>query len=345
MGIKRHFLARRNETLTIPEYNHTRNSLGQLTNLGVYARILRAENNAQLSYRFYATLVNCLYLLQVVLSAAITGISAYSSSSKSPTSISITVMGALSAATAGILAYLKARNLPTRKLLYKNQLRRVREYAEWRERQFAIDAKIGVVGYASEETKATTERFNAAFYPDATGGGTYFIDPHREAEIVSQMYLAARQAEQANSPEVWAAVPGNSGVEASTSTHLHSSHNSHVPHDPVGGQHHSFTGASHWIADEDINPHANLTTGPAMIARKPVNDCGRWTRPTIAHVSSYTTQPPAAQVGASPPLLSSYTTQPPPAQAGASPPLLKVTPVVPDLAAQPAASLHADVTI
>jgi len=320
--IKRQFRAPRNETLPLPEYINTR----QAINLGVYHRIIRAENNAQLSYRFYATLVNCLYLLQVVLSAAITGISAYSSSSKSPTSISITVMGALSAATAGVLAYLKARNLPTRKLLYKNQLRRVREYAEWRERQFAIDAKIGVVGYATEETKSTTENFNAAFYPDATSGGTYFIDPHREAEIVSQMYLAARQAEQANSPEVWAAVPGNGGVGASTSikTHWNSSHSSYIPHGPLEGRHHSFTGVSPWMSNEDINPYASQSTEPAMSAipaRKPVSNSDRWTQAPMAHVSSSTTQPHAAQAGASPPLLR----------------VTPVNPVVPNIAAQPAA--------
>lgn len=317
--IKRHFIARRPETLPLPQYINTRPA----TNLGVYYRILRAENNAQLSYRFYATLVNCLYLLQVVLSAAITGISAYSSSSRSPTSISITVMGALSAATAGVLAYLKARNLPTRKLLYKNQLRRVREYAEWRERQFAIDAKIGVVGYATEETKSTTENFNAAFYPDATSGGTYIIDPHREAEIVSQMYLAARQAEQANAPEVWAAVPGTGGVGASTSTKMNwnSGRGSFIPHDPAEGRHNPYTGNNPWRSNDDINPYASPSTGPAMIARKPVSNSDRWAQPPTVPVSSSTTQPP-------------------PAQAGAPPPHLTVTP---DVAAQPAAPPPADV--
>jgi len=127
-------------------------------------------------------------------------------------------MGALGAATTGVLAYLKARNLPTRKLLYKNQLRRAREYAEWRERQFAIDAQIGAVGYATEETKSLAEASNATIYPDTSGGGTYLIDPHREAEIVSQMYLAARQAEQANMPEVWASVPGTGRLGVPTSS-------------------------------------------------------------------------------------------------------------------------------
>lgn len=223
------FKPRRNNTFSTSSPSQTGPAMRTTTNLGVYSRILEAEHQAHLSTRFYGIIINLLYLIQIVLSAIITAISAYSSSAKSPTSISVTVMSVINAAATGVVAYLKARGLPGRKLLYKNQLRRVREYAEWRERQFAIDAELDLVGPATLEDlshyeavmrlvmadtagatppsastsgQATTSKASGGGSPlkppdllDINKGSTILLDPRREAEIVEQMYWMARRDE------------------------------------------------------------------------------------------------------------------------------------------------------
>ena len=198
------------------------------SNTGVYPSILAQERKSRLSYRWYKTVISILYSAQIVLSAIITAIAAYGTALKSPTAITITVLSAINTAVAGMLAYLKAQGLPTRKLLYKNQLARVREYAEWRERQFSIDAQLNCVGaatmesaasYQADQTPAPTAGHGTAPSPSSPAGsapntikaadlstsnsptGIVLLDPQHEAEIVEQMYRAARQDEEANYPE------------------------------------------------------------------------------------------------------------------------------------------------
>jgi len=220
-------------------------------NTGVYASILAQERKARLSYRWYKTVISTLYFTQILLSAIITALAAYTSSSsiKSPTAITITVLSAINTTVAGTLAYLKAQGLPTRKLLYKNQLARVREYAEWRERQFSIDASLNFVGAATLESvasyqadqtpaptaesvarmasvTATATRAAKATSPSSPAGsaagtskpdtsaapaGAILLDPQHEAEIVEQMYRAARQDEEANYPEFYSHGAGSGG--------------------------------------------------------------------------------------------------------------------------------------
>ena len=96
------------------------------SNPGIYATLLAESHHAHLSYTYYRTVISTLYFTQILLSAIITALAAYTSSSslKSPTAIAITVLSAINTTVAGTLAYLKAQGLPTRKLLYRNQLAR-----------------------------------------------------------------------------------------------------------------------------------------------------------------------------------------------------------------------------
>jgi len=244
-------------TTTEPSFTPNTSTTGVYTpntsNTGVYASILAQERKARLSYRWYKTVISTLYFTQILLSAIITALAAYTSSSslRSPTAIAITVLSAINTTVAGTLAYLKAQGLPTRKLLYKNQLARVREYAEWRERQFSIDASLNFVGaatlesvaaYQADQTPAPTAASVArmanvtaigagagagkATSPSSPAGstagtgkpdtsaapaGAILLDPQHEAEIVEQMYRAARQDEEANYPEFYSHGAGSGG--------------------------------------------------------------------------------------------------------------------------------------
>jgi len=274
-------------------------------NTGVYASIIAQERKARLSYRWYKTVISTLYFTQILLSAIITALAAYTSSSsvKSPTAISITVLSAINTTVAGTLAYLKAQGLPTRKLLYKNQLARVREYAEWRERQFSIDASLNFVGaatlesvatYQADQTPAPTAASVARMAsvtatgagkatspsspagsaagtskadPSAAPAGTILLDPQHEAEIVEQMYRAARQDEEANYPEFYSHGAG-SGGQAKVPT---------VAQGASGGGGIGGTAGGTTLS--------RILTGPSHVVANTIRSVG-YTRPSNHHVET-----------------------------------------------------------
>lgn len=135
-------------------------------NTGTYKRLVDAELKARLQYYGSASIINVCLLGQIVIAAALTALGASAGSH-----IAITVLGAVNTVIAGGMTYLKGQGLPDRLLQYANGLRRVREYLEERERQFAR--------------------------PDSK------LDVDKEAEIVLHMYEAVRKNAEDSHSSSW----------------------------------------------------------------------------------------------------------------------------------------------
>lgn len=122
-------------------------------NEGTYKRLVDAEIKARLQYYASASLINFCLLAQIIIAAALTALGASAGSH-----VAVTVLGAVNTVIAGGMTYLKGQGLPERILQYANGLRRVREYLEERERQFARpDSKLDV----DEEAKTVLEMYEA----------------------------------------------------------------------------------------------------------------------------------------------------------------------------------------
>jgi hypothetical protein len=83
-----------------------------------YKMILNAYDNHSWQYWFIASLVNTLYLVQIVLGATATALSA----TKTVSSPAVTALTATSTIVAGILAFLKGRGQPNRVRQLRNDL-------------------------------------------------------------------------------------------------------------------------------------------------------------------------------------------------------------------------------
>lgn len=102
-------------------------------NMGVYPRVVRAEQNAARSFKIYNTLVNVCLGSQMVIGAALTALGASGSSRKS-----VTAFGAMNTISAGFLTYLKGSDMPQKLKTIQDAFKAVREYAEQREREFCL---------------------------------------------------------------------------------------------------------------------------------------------------------------------------------------------------------------
>lgn len=103
-------------------------------NIGIYARVVRAEQSAAKRFRFFNILMNVCLGIQVVAAAAITALGAASGPHGA-----VTAFGALNTIMAGILTYLRGSGLPDRLKHYQNEWRNIREYVEQRERELCLD--------------------------------------------------------------------------------------------------------------------------------------------------------------------------------------------------------------
>lgn len=130
-------------------------------NMGVYPRIVIAEQKATRSFKIYNVLVNVCLGLQLVAGAALTALGASGSSQQT-----VTAFGALNTITAGFLTYLKGSNMPQKLKTVQDAFKAVREYAEQREREFCL-ADCG-------------------------------LNPVAEAGIVTEMYQNAQQQLEGN---------------------------------------------------------------------------------------------------------------------------------------------------
>ena len=109
-------------------------------NVGIYKRIALEERKAKLEYYACALLINTCLLAQVVFASALTALGAGNGSHTQ-----ITVLGAANTVIATVLTFTKGSGLPNSLRQYQQILRKVREYIEQRERDFAqSDCKLSV---------------------------------------------------------------------------------------------------------------------------------------------------------------------------------------------------------
>ena len=109
-------------------------------NVGIYKRVASEERKAKLEYYACALLINACLLAQVVFASALTALGAGHGSHTQ-----ITVLGAANTVIATVLTFTKGSGLPNSLRQYQQTLRKVREYIEQRERDFAqTDCKLSV---------------------------------------------------------------------------------------------------------------------------------------------------------------------------------------------------------
>ena len=105
----------------------------RINNTGLYRSIVDQKAKAAVGYYFSSTVINSSLGIQIVIAATITALAAFGTYR-----IPVVVLGALNTVLAAILTYMKGQGLPTRCLQYRNDLRRVKEYADAKEREFAL---------------------------------------------------------------------------------------------------------------------------------------------------------------------------------------------------------------
>lgn len=148
-------------------------------NQGTYKRLVDAENKARMEYYFSASIINTGLLAQLVFAATLTVLGASQKSF-----MAVTLLGSVNTVIAGGMAYLKGQGLPERLVQYANDLRKVREHLEERERQF--------------------------MRPDCP------LDVDQETRIIFRMYQAARQ--KAEDSAIREADPAKQNAEAKNKT-------------------------------------------------------------------------------------------------------------------------------
>ncbi|EEP80757.1 conserved hypothetical protein [Uncinocarpus reesii 1704] len=104
------------------------------TNIGIYARVVRAEKRAGFEYRLFSILINFCLGLQIIVAASLTALGA----GNGPRGL-VTAFGAINTVIAGFLTYLKGSGLPNRKRYYHGEWTKVRQYIEQREREFCLE--------------------------------------------------------------------------------------------------------------------------------------------------------------------------------------------------------------
>lgn len=148
-------------------------------NQGTYKRLVDAELKARMEYYFSASIINTGLLAQLVFAATLTVLGASQKSF-----MAVTLLGSVNTVIAGGMAYLKGQGLPERLVQYANDLRKVREHLEERERQF--------------------------MRPDCP------LDVDQESRIIIRMYQAARQ--KAEDSAIREAAPAKQNKEAKNKT-------------------------------------------------------------------------------------------------------------------------------
>lgn len=118
---------------SVPTLNLPQHSARTALNVGIYARVVEAEQSSGKRFKFFNILMNICLGIQVVAAAAITALGAASGPHGA-----VTAFGALNTIMAGILTYLNGSGLPDRLKHYQNEWRNIREYIEQRERELCL---------------------------------------------------------------------------------------------------------------------------------------------------------------------------------------------------------------
>ncbi|UKZ69508.1 uncharacterized protein TrAtP1_010514 [Trichoderma atroviride] len=139
---------------TVPTLSSTGHARRAAPNIGLYARVVQAEQKAAHNYRIFHGLINFCLGAQMIVGAALTAIGAANGSRHA-----VTGLGAMNTIMAGILTYLKGSGLPDRYKAHESQWREIREYIEQRERELCLlDCTLDV----QEEVAIVEEMYNQA---------------------------------------------------------------------------------------------------------------------------------------------------------------------------------------
>jgi len=140
----------------------------KVTNDGIYGRAIGEALAASIYFNLSNWFINALYCLQILIAAAITGLASYKGHE-----IPLTVLGAVNAALAGLMALLKGQGLPVRMRRSRDQFQNVMKTIENTERMFAR-----YVHMSADDQK--------------------LHDPFKEFELCQGLYDAAKWDQQAS---------------------------------------------------------------------------------------------------------------------------------------------------
>ena len=143
-------------------------------NIGIYNRVATEERKAKLQYYVSALVINVCLLSQVVLASALTALGAGNGSHTQ-----ITALGAANTVVAAILTFTKGSGLPNRLRQYQCTLRKVREYIEQRERDFAqldcqldLDHEMKIIKGMYEQARVNDENNDPGTYHNPAAAST-----------------------------------------------------------------------------------------------------------------------------------------------------------------------------
>ncbi|KAJ4859552.1 hypothetical protein T069G_04540 [Trichoderma breve] len=139
---------------TVPALSSTGHARRAAPNIGLYFRVVEAEQKAAKSYKIFHIIINFCLGAQIIVGASLTAIGAADGSRHA-----VTGLGAMGTIMAGILTYLKGSGLPDRFKIQENQWRELREHIEQRERELClIDCTLD----AQEEVFIIEDMYNQA---------------------------------------------------------------------------------------------------------------------------------------------------------------------------------------
>lgn len=149
-------------------------------NDGYYTCAIQEEYKAFVGYQLSNFVINSVFLTQIFIAATITALSAYPDHR-----VALTTLGAVNTVLAGLIAYTKGMGLPNRLRKSRDQYQHIKEYIDYKERQFRWSAKMTAMNNAEKDPELTN------------------LDPWRAAEQVRRLYEAAQKDEQANYPDMY----------------------------------------------------------------------------------------------------------------------------------------------
>lgn len=165
-------------------------------NLGIYQRVVKAEKLYKDQYKLYSTVINSALGLQIIFGAALTALGA----GNGPRS-AVTAFGAINTILASILTFLKGSGLPNRMKYYHNELQKVREYIEQREREFAR--------------------------------GAIELDLKAEVTVIEEMYEAVKRDIEINTPDAYVSTTNRNPQPPPPVNHRYATGLSHEVNDRV----------------------------------------------------------------------------------------------------------------
>ncbi|KAK5674088.1 hypothetical protein LTS10_013157 [Elasticomyces elasticus] len=184
-------------TSLIKDFFHTQPSQG------VYGRAQKDFLKQRLAHSLWSTLINFLFVFQILFAATFTGLSAYGDQQTV-----LTILGAMNTVCAGLLALLKGQGLPNRLMKARSSYENIVGSIEDAENVFAARVQSGSSG--SGDTTSTVANDDTQ-------------SPQAMANKFKDMYNTAKQTQQDNHPDVYVSGTPNNTTNAELLDHLKAS--------------------------------------------------------------------------------------------------------------------------